>query len=245
MTDSCNYDGYDYKTSFWGSGDRDYENGVEKRTLTALFRSLNKQFSCFMDAGCGFGRLFSAYSQFGEEFVLLDYSQSMLDEAVASLDSFPIRFVQGSLERIPLENDSIDGIMSIRTLHHLDHEDRFLSECYRLLRPGGILVFEVPNKSHLLNRIKYALGKLAFSPYSDEKVKLAPHFYNYHPNQLKSLALKTGFRFEKQISLSFFRLTLLKKIVPVSILIYLDLLMQKWFSWTSLTPSIYLVYRKD
>lgn len=45
---------------------------------------------------------------------------------------------------IPLENDSIDAILSTQVLEHLQMPDRMLAEAYRLLKPGGQLILTVP-----------------------------------------------------------------------------------------------------
>lgn len=43
----------------------------------------------------------------------------------------------GTLENIPLESDSVDKIISLAALHHVDEKERFFSEAYRVLRKGG------------------------------------------------------------------------------------------------------------
>lgn len=44
-----------------------------------------------------------------------------------------------TLEDIPIETGSVDKVISLAALHHVDEKERFFSEAYRLLRPGGTL----------------------------------------------------------------------------------------------------------
>lgn len=45
---------------------------------------------------------------------------------------------------IPLESESIDGILSTQTLEHVPNPDQILGEWFRVLRPGGKLLLTVP-----------------------------------------------------------------------------------------------------
>lgn len=53
-------------------------------------------------------------------------------------------------EPIPLPDASVDRIVSEHCFEHIDRESarRLLDECYRLLRPGGLLRVSVPDYGH-------------------------------------------------------------------------------------------------
>jgi SAM-dependent methyltransferase len=54
-----------------------------------------------------------------------------------------VRFVQGSALELPLADDSFDVVTSVASIKHWPDQGRGLSECLRVLRPGGwVLVFE-------------------------------------------------------------------------------------------------------
>lgn len=44
-----------------------------------------------------------------------------------------------TLEDIPIETGSVDKIISLAALHHVEEKERFFSEAYRMLRKGGTL----------------------------------------------------------------------------------------------------------
>lgn len=59
-----------------------------------------------------------------------------------------LRFFQGSVEKLPLADASVDAVVSFETIEHVPEEvqRRFLTEIARVLRPEGILVMSTPNK---------------------------------------------------------------------------------------------------
>lgn len=52
--------------------------------------------------------------------------------------------VVGVAERLPFANESCDGVILQAVLEHVVNEDDTLAECYRVLRPEGQLLIEVP-----------------------------------------------------------------------------------------------------
>ena len=45
---------------------------------------------------------------------------------------------------VPVPDGSFDVVLSTYALEHVEHPETYLSECYRVLRPGGTLVLSVP-----------------------------------------------------------------------------------------------------
>lgn len=53
--------------------------------------------------------------------------------------------VRASGDAIPLESGSVDRIIMSSVLHMVEHPELVLSECMRVLKPGGHIVISVPN----------------------------------------------------------------------------------------------------
>lgn len=56
-----------------------------------------------------------------------------------------IKFMEGSAEAIPLDNQSVDAVVSFETIEHLKNYKKFLSEIKRVLKPEGLLLISTPN----------------------------------------------------------------------------------------------------
>ncbi len=55
--------------------------------------------------------------------------------------SFPIEHLAVSAEKIPLPDESIDGVISTWSLCSIPHPETALKEIFRVLKPGGVFSF--------------------------------------------------------------------------------------------------------
>jgi len=72
--------------------------------------------------------------------------------------------VQGRGENLPFASESFDAVTMIEVLEHTDCDAKALAECFRVLKPGGLLVLFVPNKyypfeSHPCRLGRFSLGR--------------------------------------------------------------------------------------
>ncbi len=100
-----------------------------------------------LDLGCGDGSSTKALCDEGIRDVWgLDLSPYMLVHAINRNQT--AKFVQGVAEDTDFLDESFDGIATCWTLHEVPCRisDLILSECFRILRPGGKLVIVEPSK---------------------------------------------------------------------------------------------------
>jgi SAM-dependent methyltransferase/glycosyltransferase involved in cell wall biosynthesis len=103
-----------------------------------------------LDFGCGLGRLTQALAQQFEEAHGVDISPSMISKA-QSLNRYPERCFyhqNGAPDLRLFKDDYFDFIYSIIVLQHIhpNVSRRYISEFMRVLRPGGVAVFQVPSE---------------------------------------------------------------------------------------------------
>ena len=76
------------------------------------------------------------------------------------------------LTRLPVENDSFEVVYHSHVLEHLpkDRARPFIRECYRVLKPGGILRVAIPDLEQIaMNYLKYLQDALDNVPLAAEK----------------------------------------------------------------------------
>jgi len=95
-----------------------------------------------LDFGCGDGFFISTYGAFFDKIVGLDLSFESLRHIEKLGDS---QFIQGDIENLPLEDQSVQWGITIETLEHLEDMDRGLREIGRCLRLSGIMIVTVPS----------------------------------------------------------------------------------------------------
>ena len=96
-----------------------------------------------LDCGCGPGAASLRVSDLGFDVTGMDFSSDMLETARSNAAKYSrnIEFVQGDAEDIPFPDNSFDTVVSQYMLWTVPHPDKVISEWYRVLRPGGRLVY--------------------------------------------------------------------------------------------------------
>ena len=96
-----------------------------------------------LEIGIGSGRNLPFYSRKVARVIGLDPSPKLLSMARANLraDLGLREFIEGSAEAIPLQNESVDTVVTTWTLCSIPDAHQALRETRRILRPGGRLLF--------------------------------------------------------------------------------------------------------
>lgn len=76
------------------------------------------------------------------------------------------------LNGIPFEDNSFDAVYHSHVLEHFTKEDgeAFTAECFRVLKPGGVLRIALPDLEGIMRNYIQSLDKLAIDP-NDEIYK--------------------------------------------------------------------------
>jgi len=233
----CNYEGSDYQTSFWEYGGREYEDAAE---AVALRRLLPPGGERMLELGAGAGRNSLRYSGFNQ-VVLVDYSRTQLEQASQRLGDNPrFRFVAADVYRLPFMPGLFDAATMIRTLHHLADARLALSQVRQVLQPKAVFVLEFANKKNLKAILRYALRRQSWNPFSPEPIEFAPLNFDFHPGTVRAWLQSTGFLIERQLTVSHFRVNILKRILPLRLLVAFDALAQHTGNLWQLTPSVFV-----
>ena len=232
----CDYEGSDYQKSFWDDGGRAYEDKAEE---IALKRLLPESGKLLLEIGAGAGRNTPRYTGY-ERIVLLDYSRTQLQQAQERLGKNDrYIYVAGDAYKLPFMDGLFDGATMIRTLHHMQDAPAVLSQVRRILQPSAKFILEYASKLNLKAILRYALGKQEWSPFTPEQVEFVDLNFDFHPKTIRKWLKEEGFNLERQLTVSHFRIAIIKKLFSSALLAKIDGLAQPTGDWWQLTPSIF------
>ncbi len=120
--------------------DNSYGRYIDSQEREILSRWLDRsQNRSVLDLACGSGR-FISFATAG-----LDVSSRMIE--IAKLKHPDKEFIQASAAHIPIDSGTYDAVFFLHLFMHLSQEkiQGILNECHRILRPDGVLIFDIPS----------------------------------------------------------------------------------------------------
>ena len=224
-----------YRDEFWLS--RAYEDRCDRLAIRAL---LPRGGGHLLDLGAGFGRLVAEYQAF-EAVTLVDASPAMIEAARERVGSDP-RFLVTAADaaHLPIPDRSVDVVVAIRLLVHLDDPSEVFREIARVLRPGGWLIVEFPNRRHLLASVRYLTGRQAWSPAAAQPHEYLAGHFAHQPATIGAQLRSVGLEPDVRRAVSLFRSARLKRLVPARVLAAIESPLQGPLGRIAPGPSVYI-----
>lgn len=238
----CDYEGSDYQQRFWEAGERHYEDQVE---AIAIRRLLPKSGKLLLEVGAGAGRNTERYGGY-DRIVLMDYSRTQLEQAQARLGNDDrYIYVAADVYRLPFVDGLFDGATMIRVLHHMADAPAALAQIRQTLAPEAVFLLEYANKLNLKAIGRYLLRRQDWNPLDRQPVEFIDLNFNFHPAAVRGWLRGQGFSIQRQLTVSHFRLGVLKRKLPTRWLVALDSLFQPTGNLWQLTPSVFVRAEAD
>lgn len=112
---------------------------ADTRIVDVLYSLLNRPSgSVIADIGAGTGNYSIVLADKGYKIKAIEPSSIM---QMQSLKSSKVEWIVGFAEDIPLENNSVDGVVVVLALHHFASLKKTASEIYRICPSGPIVIF--------------------------------------------------------------------------------------------------------
>jgi len=106
-----------------------------------------------LDAGCGQGKSFRLiYEHFApQRIIAIDYAPQCVELAAneAARQGLDVDVRRGDLAALELDDATVDVVFCHQTFHHLTRQAEALAEFYRVLKPGGLLLFAESTRAYI------------------------------------------------------------------------------------------------
>ena len=232
----CDYEGSGYQTDFWEGKGRDYEDLTERIALRRLLPPVGRRIA---HLGAGFGRMTTELGGY-DQVIVLDYSRTMLQQAQQRLGTGGrYVYVAADIYRLPLAPGSCDAAVMERVIHHMADVPAALRQIRSALAPGSPFVLEYANKRNLKAILRYWLKRQSWDPFDEAPVEFVELNFDFHPRYMDGCLRTAGFETRQRLAVSYFRIGLLKRAVPVPVLVALDRLLQPTGQIAPFSPSVF------
>jgi 2-polyprenyl-6-hydroxyphenyl methylase/3-demethylubiquinone-9 3-methyltransferase len=102
--------------------------------------------SSVLDVGSGGGFIADTLSEAGFSVIGVDPSQRATQEAAKHVEA---NFAVALGESLPLPDACIGAVVCSEVLEHVENAEDVIAEISRVLQPGGVLIFSMPNRTFL------------------------------------------------------------------------------------------------
>ena len=166
--------------------DSDPETFIEQDVNNIIKLAELSEDKSVLECGCGVGQFFKLFI---EKFPNLSYrgidiSEEQIKNAKTVNPDHADLFEVADWHQLPFEDNSFDRLIFLETIGYTWDVDKLLSECYRVLKPGGILFSKHPGVVNNLTDQKSFDVQLNFLKKSTHDVNIE---YGYEDNSLGML----------------------------------------------------------
>lgn len=148
-----------------------------------------------VDIGCGEGILMEKIIQRLPDVKVFGVDPS--PENVSICKKHGLEIYAGSVYELPLDNESVDSVLFIEVIEHLDHEGLAIKEIIRVLKRNGTLILLFPH-----DRV-FKLARLLTFKFK-EAFYDAGHMKQWNPKAMERLLGSMGFKIILKKNLPFY-----------------------------------------
>jgi len=167
------------------------ESSVEswEKMMKAVFRraaNLLQQYrrdGRLLDVGTGFGFFLAEMKKRGWDATGVEISKKAMDYAK---DILGLTIHPGPLEKVSFPDNHFDAVTGFYVIEHLPNPIVFLKECYRILKPGGLLLLRYPHTTPIKNL-------LGFFGIKNRLYDLPAHLSDFSPKMIQRCLEGIGF----------------------------------------------------
>ena len=127
---------------------------IALQDLVLLLGQSDVRYSVIADVGCGYSQSLKKLNDrfHPHRLIAMDVDQEMVDSArresrLNSLDN--VECLRCSSSKIELDDNSVDLLFCHQTFHHLIYQNEAIREYFRVLKPGGVLLFAESTKRYV------------------------------------------------------------------------------------------------
>lgn len=161
-----------------------YRSHLLKEEVLKVAKFTGRHYGKVLDIGCGTGDRLHVFREMGFE----TYGVEPSDSANYAKEHMKLNVFKGDLFSVHFQDNFFDIITLYHVLEHTHNPTKVCQEIYRILKKGGHLVIQVPNKDCL----QFKIFKERWAAFDVPR-----HLYYFSIPTLSALLKKIGFKIIK------------------------------------------------
>lgn len=142
-----------------------------------------------LDIACGSGYGTKLLAQNAKKVYGVDIDKDTVAYAEKHYGAKNIEYRVGDGESIPLEDNSVDVVITFETIEHIKDYKRFMDEVRRVLKPDGLAVVSTPNDLEFAEGNHYHLHEFTYDELKDMLKKDFKYIDSYYQATWKYVAI--------------------------------------------------------
>lgn len=136
---------------------------LDSRTTLLISLMDSKEDATILDLGCGSGIHIKLFAERCRQITGVDFSEQMLLQAEKELEGIDKRkwtLKRADAQELPFPDKSFDVVMSMGLLDYVPSPEQVLSECHRVLKDSGTIIFTIPKGRSLFFFLRTPIGNI-------------------------------------------------------------------------------------
>ncbi len=140
-----------YKTTEITSAEITSDNPVHQRLLFPYVEAAGMVRGNVLEIGCGWGRGLELLTQAANHYTGIDKNEDLINSLQREYPQST--FIAANIPPLSsFADNTFDFIVTFQVIEHIENDDLFVKEAYRVLKPGGKLLLTTVNKTFSLTR---------------------------------------------------------------------------------------------
>jgi ubiquinone/menaquinone biosynthesis C-methylase UbiE len=151
-----------------------------------------------LDIACGSGYGAQILAKSAKRVYGVDTDSDAVDYAIKNYAAKNIEYMVGDAVQIPLEDNSVDVVVTFETIEHINDHQRFLREIKRVLAKGGLAIISTPNDTEFAEGNHFHVHEFVYEELVSVVKKHFKYVEPYFQSTWKSVMVSPARLMEKE-----------------------------------------------